>query len=97
MSAEERNGGRGREGRQRGHADRLGNEGRRGRALRWGQLSGRAGRRAGEVGRRMGGPASQRTRSRPAAGIHSEARVGCPNAALSWKQNTMGDERGGAN
>lgn len=35
MSAEERNGGRGRDGRQRGHADRLGNEGWPGRALRW--------------------------------------------------------------
>ena len=63
-------------------------------ALRWGSgfLAGLGGGVGGEWGL-----ASQRTRSRPAAGIHSEARVGCPNAALSWKRNTMGDECEGAN
>lgn len=63
-------------GRQRGHADRLGV---RGGAGHWdgGWLSGRAGWRVGGVGGEWG-LASQRTRSRPAAGIHSEARVGCP-------------------
>ena len=69
MSAEERNGGRGRDGRQRGHADRLGNEGWRGRALRWGGsfLAGLEGGR-GELGGEWGvRPASGRSPGQPPA------------------------------
>lgn len=69
-----------------------------GGAGRWGggRLSDRAGWRVGgsRGGMGSGQPADavQASRRHPQRGTS-----GMPDAALSWKQNTMGDERGGAN
>lgn len=81
------------EGRRRGHADRLGV---RGRALRWGVAFWQGWvEGGGSQGKRMGSgqPADvvQASRRHPQRGTS-----GMP-AALSWKRNTMGDERGAAN
>ena len=90
MSLEGRSGGGGDRG-----AMQTGGEGR-GRALRWGvafwQGWVEGGGSRGRMGSGQPADAVQASRRHPQRGTS-----GMPNAALSWKQNTMGDERGGAN
>lgn len=82
-------------GETEGPCKQTGGEGR-GRAPGWGAAFWQGWVEGGGSWGRMGSgqPADtvQASRRHPQRGMS-----GMPDAALSWKQNTMGDERGGAN